>query len=179
MPRCRFARLCIQSRNPSPCCVLFAGTLVNQSSAAMAEQDSTNASTARKLNTTLSHIKAVNARLDADCTSMLCVTDLRTANLSLQPVFELSDSLVSRQSVELDEAMVYLREARLCELLLSLLRRWPWAQMQQERAVPHKDLALLPKLLSSLCAFLCVAGGVRSRQQAAAYAEMRRRCPRW
>ena len=70
--------------------------------------------------------------------------------------------------------MVYLSEAKLCELLLGLLRRWPWAELA------HKDLTqslgLLPTLLCALCAFLSVAAQVPSSQQAEAYAEMKRRC---
>ena len=138
----------------------------------MAEQGCASADAASSI---VSKIKAANARLDADSTSKLRMFDLRTASI-LQPIFELSDSLESRTSIELDEAMVYLREARLCELLLSLLRRWPWAELQQDRAAIHKDLALLPKLLRSLSAFLRVAALVRSSEQAEAYAETCKRC---
>lgn len=138
----------------------------------MVEECGTNskANAARALDIILSRVKATNARLDADSTSALTVSDIDTSRLVLQPAFDLSDSLASCKSVELEEALVYLSEAKLCELLLSLLRRWPWAEMA------HKHLTLLPRLLCALRAFLCVAAHVPSSQQAEAYAEMRKRC---
>ena len=125
------------------------------------------------LTSTLSQLKAANARLNADCQSTLCVSDLKTARTCLQPLFKLCNSLLSRESVELDEAVVYLRKTRVCELLLSLLRRWPWAAC---RGPYGPGLALLPEVLSSLQAFLGVASCVRSSQRAAALAEMSKRC---
>lgn len=98
----------------------------------MAEQSSSIAEAACLINSVLSNTKAVNPRLDADCTSSLCVSDLKTAWIMLRPLFVFSDRLIMRQSVRLDEAMVYLHKARSCELLLSLLRRWPWAEMRQD-----------------------------------------------
>ena len=142
----------------------------------MAEQSGNTVSAARAFNAILSRIMAVNARLDAESTSALTVSDIGLFRLMLQPVFDLSNSLMSRTSVELEEALVNLSEAKLCELLLSLLRRWPWTEIGQECAVAHKHLALLPRLLCALRAFLCVAARVPSSQQAEAYAEMRKRC---
>ena len=133
--------------------------------AAMAEQI---------INSTMSQLKAASARLDADCASTLCLSDLKSARIILQPVFRLGDSLFEgRESMELDEAMVYLRETRICELLLSLLRRWPWAACSK---LCGPGLALLPEVLSCVQAFLGVASCVRSSQQAAAIAEMSDRC---
>ena len=143
----------------------------------MAEQTIINAKTAHTfLNSALSQLKAVTSRLDADCTSTLNVCDLEPARTILQPVFELGESFLSHKSMKLDEAMVYLRETRLCELLLSLLRRWPWAALQRQRVVAPAGLALLPEVLYLLYTFLVLASHVRSSQQAAAYAEMSKRC---
>ena len=69
----------------------------------------------------LSQIQAEDARLGADCRSKL--HGFTTMHAALQPVFALSDSLLERVPVQLDEAMLYLRDSKLCELLLSLLRR--------------------------------------------------------
>ena len=124
----------------------------------------------------LSRVKAANARLDAKCTSTLRASDLASACRALEPVRQLSDSLKNRKSMELDEAMVYLSDARLCELLMSLLRRMPWTQMRQESEVMVAGLALLSELLFSLFAFLHAATCVRSSQKGAAYTEMRQRC---
>lgn len=124
----------------------------------------------------MSQIETINAKLDADCTSTLCVTDLRPAQNVLQRLGKLSGSLERRKLIKLDEAMLYMREMRLCELLLSLLRRWPWAEMRQERAAAHVGLVLLPDVLSSWYVFLCVAVRVRSSEHAAAYTEMNKRC---
>ena len=80
--------------------------------------------------------------------------------------------------MKLDEALVYVRDTRLCELLLSLLRRLPWAELQQESAAVMRDgLFLLSFTLSTLAIFLRAAAHVRSSQQASAYAEMSKRCP--
>ena len=130
----------------------------------------------RSLSSVLSHIKAANAKLDANCASKLSLSDLGEAEIALQPVFDLCEKgLVSRKLMKLDEAMVYMREAGLCELLVSLLRRWPWAETQQG-LLPVKHLALLPGLLSTLYASLHVAIRVDRSQEAAAYAEMNKRC---
>ena len=86
----------------------------------MADQ---RAEAARAVKSVLLNIKAASSRLDATCTSSLRVSDLKAAGLALQPVFALGDSLVHSKSVDLDEATFYSHEARLCELLLSLLRR--------------------------------------------------------
>ena len=155
------------------CCVAFAGTLAGLPAAAMAEQ-SNNTHTARAassaLISVLTHTRA-NARLHADSTSFLSIFDLGRAHAMLQPLFILRDRLMNRESVKLDEALYYLHEAGFCELLLSLLRRWPWAEMQQH-SWAQKDLALLPKVLSSLFAILQFAARVRGSQTAAAYAEL-------
>ena len=128
----------------------------------------------RSINSILLKIKT-HARLDKEATSTLVASDFEAANHVLQPVFVLCKSLVSRKEMELDEAVLYLREAGLCDLLVGLLRRWPWPETQQGR-LPVTHLALLPPLLSSLLALLHVAVCVRSSQQAAAYAEMSKRC---
>ena len=138
----------------------------------MAAQSGVNAATAHTLNSIVSQMKAASAKLDADCTTTLCASDSGPADPVLQRLDELSSSLIERKAVKLDEAMFCLRETRICELLLSLLRRWPWAEMRQERAALHVGLSPLPEVLSSLYGFLCVAERVRSSQQAAAYAEM-------
>ena len=128
---------------------------------------------ARNIYTMLSTVKAANARLDADCGSTLSWSDLGGAEILMLPVFDLRDRLLTRKLLKLDEAMVYLRGTRLCELLLSLLRRWPWAELL---APMHKDLMLLVRVLRSLSAFLGVAACVRSSQQVEAYAETSKRC---
>lgn len=142
----------------------------------MAEHSSTMAETASTLSTVMSQLRAVDAKLDADSISALQVADLKTANLALQPVWELSESLQARKPVELDEAVVYLRDGKLCELLLSLLRRLPWLELQQSAAVMREGLFLLSFTLSSLSVFLRAATYVCSSQQASAYAEMSKRC---
>lgn len=124
-------------------------------------------------------ITAANANLSAMCTSTLGGDDLEGANPLLQPVFHLGNTLLPTnecRSVKMAEAMVLLRDAGLCELLLSLLRRLPWAQMQHESAEREHGLALLPNLLQALCNYLGAATYVRSSQQAAACAEMSNRC---
>ena len=129
----------------------------------------------RSINSMLSCMKAANARYDAECASKLSISDLGAAGLLLQPIFELYGSFVHRKLVELDEALVYLRDTALCDLLLSLLRRWPWAEMKQG-LLPVTHLVLLPGLLSSLHAFLHIALRVDRSKHAAAYAEMSKRC---
>lgn len=140
----------------------------------MSKQSST---TARALKSLMSHIAAGNPRLGADCTSTLQVADLRTANAALQPVFDASAKLLERKSLNLDELLVYLRDAKLCEMLLSLLGRLPWAEMHQEDAAMQDGLALLPQLLHSLGNLACAGVRVRSSQEAALYAELNKRSP--
>ena len=139
----------------------------------MGEQSDSPVDVARAFNGILQRIEAVIDRLDS--ASALTVSDISLFHIVLQPVFDLSDSLASRKSVELEEAAVYLSKSQLCGLLLSLLGRWPWAEIGQERAVAHKGLALLPRLLCALCAFLRVEAHVPSSQQAEAYADTRKR----
>ena len=136
------------------------------------------ANTLQALSSIVSQIKAVNVKLDADCTSTLCISDLRPAQAILHRVCQLSGSLKKLESVTLDEAMASMRELRLCELLMSLLRRWPWAETRRKNkaAASHVGITLLPNVLSSLCALLCGASCVRGSQRAAAYAEMHTRC---
>ena len=141
---------------------------------AMAKQSST---TARTLNSLLPQIAAGNPRFGADCTSTLQVSDLKTADAALQPVFEASKKLRERKTVKLDDYLVYMRDSKLCELLLSVLRRLPWAEMQQEHAVTQDGLALLSKLLYSLWSLTHAVARVSSSQEAAAYAELITRCP--
>ena len=131
---------------------------------------------ARLLNSVLLRMKAANARLDAESTSSLCVSDLKAARLALETLFYFSERFMKHGPVELDEAMYYLRKARVCELLLSLLRRWPWADMRRCSANTLKELALLPRLLSSLFAVVHMAARVRDSQLAAAYMEISKRC---
>ena len=143
-------------------------------------QESSASGIVRKINSCLLHIRAGNAKLDPNCSAVLQRAELAAAYDALRPVFELSDSLEGPKcggpkSVKLDEAMAYLRNTRLCELLLSLLRRWPWAEMQGNTAV-LTGLGLLPSLLRSLRAIFQAVGGVRSRQQTAAFTEMCKRC---
>ena len=130
---------------------------------------------ARTVTAILSRIKAANAQLDADLTSTLPAAELSSVYSSLQPVFDLSNGLMDRRALKLDEALVYVRDTRLCELLLSLLRRWPWSGMHSD-AVPRQGLALLPGLLGTLGTFLQAAARVRSSQQAAAHAELSKWC---
>ena len=142
--------------------------------AAMAEL----AETARTTESMLLKIKAGHSRLDADSTSKLRGNELKAANHALQPVFALGESLVEqvrRDRVQLDEAMLFLRDAKLCELLLSLLRRWPWAEMRQH-ALMQQGLALLPRVLAALFSFLSAATHVHGSKQESAYKEMSKRC---
>ena len=78
--------------------------------------------------------------------------------------------------MKLDDALVYLRETRLCELLTSLIKRWPWDEMRQQGAPKDLDLTLLPHLLCSLSALLGIPARVHRSKRAAAYAEMSKRC---
>ena len=71
--------------------------------------------------------------------------------------------------------MVYVRDTRLCELLLGLLRRLPWVKMK-DPALSQVDLRLLPCLLDTLGGFLEATACVRSSQQAAAFAALSKRC---
>ena len=143
----------------------------------MAEASSTSGSTAR-INSILSQLKAGNATLDPDCTSVLYCAELPAVCEALQPVFALSNNLKGRK-LKLDAALAYLRETRLCELLLSLIKRWPWyeARLNRNRGAPtHSDLTLLPEILCCLSAFLRVAARVRTSNRAAAFAETSKRC---
>ena len=130
------------------------------------------------LNSILLKIESASAELDISCTRMLQECDLiRTSSLMF--VFDqISDSLEHRtlDSVSLEEALIYLRDARLCEVLLGLLRRWPWADMSQNRGIMFMALTLLPRLLCSLFCVLHVAKKVSRNHQQAAYAELSRRC---
>ena len=150
--------------------------LVSQPAAAMAEQSSTISRTACLLNCTLSQMSLASASLDADSTSTLQETDIQTANWAMQLAFEVSKGLLKLESVQLDEALSYLREEWCCKLLLGLLRRLPWAEMQQDRELVHEGLVLVPKVLGSLYHMLQLATCVHSSEQAAAYAEMSKRC---
>ena len=120
-------------------------------------------------------IAAANAKLSAMCKSTLGGDDLKQANLLLQPVSNLGSTLLptnERQSVKMAEAMVLLRDAGLCELLLSLLRRLPWAQMEHESAEREHGLAILPNLLKAQCDYL---GAVRPHTCEAASRRQRAR----
>ena len=141
----------------------------------MAAQSSADAEAEHALTSIVSQMRAASAKLDADYTSTLCASDLEVAYPVLRRLTTLSGSLMERMSAKLDEALFYMRETRICELLLSLLRRWPWAEMRQERTVFNMGLMVLPGVLSSLYVFLCVAR-VRSSQRAAALAELSERC---
>ena len=143
----------------------------------MAKESSTAAILARTINDIMSKIRAVSDRLGADCASTLRGKDLKTARVALLPVFKLSESLVARAPVELHEALVYLCKGKLCDLLVSLLRRWPWAEMRLAHASLNEGLDLLTDVLGSLYVFLSAAGNVRSSQQASAYDKMSKRCP--
>lgn len=94
---------------------------------------------------------------------------------SLQPAFDLSNGLTERRALKLDEALVYVRDTRLCELLLSLLRRLPWSEVHSD-AESRQGLALLPGLLGTLGTFFQATARVRSSQQAAAHAELSKWC---
>ena len=142
----------------------------------MTKVSSNKADNARTVNAILAQMRAVNAKLDADCTSTLDTSELIPADHALRPVYRLSHSLMSRTLLKLDEAMVYLRDTRICDLLLSLLSRLPWAQMRQDRTAAFDGLALLPGLLGALGTFLHATARVRSSQQASAHAEVSKRC---
>ena len=143
----------------------------------LAERSSTSAKLKQELNSLLLQVTAVSARLGAECTSTLSADDLTAAKDALQPIFDASNSLLFQESVEPDEALVYLRDTRLCELLLSLIRRLPWAAMRQNTAVEHfRGLWLLARMVHSMFIFLHAGERVRSSQRTAAYAEMSKRC---
>ena len=144
----------------------------------MAQQSSTAASTAHALlSSALLRIEAVSTKLDIACTRVLQESEIKTATLELLPIFdELSDSLRHREFVGLDEALIYLHDARLCDVLLRLLRRLPWAEMRQHRGTMYLALTLLLRLLSSLLCIVRLAQKVSRNHQATAYAEMSRRC---
>ena len=125
-------------------------------------------------NLLLSRLTEDNPRLGADCTSTLQEPDLRPAELMIQPICELVTCTIGGPQ-QLDAALEYMRSARLCELLLSLLRRLPWAQMQHERAVTHKGLALQSKLLACFAMWTRLHAQVCSSRQAAVYAQLGRR----
>ena len=130
---------------------------------------------ARTVTAILSRLKAASAQLDADLTSTLPAAELSSVYGLLQHVYDLSNSVNNRRAVKVDEALVYLRDTRLCEVLLSLLRRWPWSEMHSD-AMSGLGLALLPGLLGTLASFLEATARVRSSQQAAAHAELSKWC---
>ena len=143
----------------------------------MAEQSAKLAEELRSLKLKLSQVKMANARLDAECTSTLRGSDLAPANRLLQPVFDFSESLRERESMTMGEAMVYIADGSgLCELLLSLLRRMPWAELQHQLPVLRDGLILLVNLLTSLRTCLHGPGSVCTSQQMTAYAEAGARC---
>ena len=142
----------------------------------MAELSITSPQTVQLLKRLLSQITAASSRLDADCTSTLRESDLKTAHDVVQPLCKIALKLQSSKSLKLDEALVFLRDLGCCELLLSLLRRMPWAGMMRKHEMMQSGLELVPLLLRCLRPFLCVAVNVRSSQQTAAYADMSKRC---
>ena len=143
----------------------------------LAEQSSSSAKLKQEVESLLLRITAEYARLDPECASTLVATDLGGALRALRPVYDLGESILQRSSMELDEALVCLRDTRLCELLLSVVRRLPWARMRREPALLQNGLKLLPEVLRALAASVRVVSAVPSGQRAAAYAEMSRRCP--
>ena len=126
---------------------------------------------ARKLQFMLNQIAADNSMLAANCTSMLEGCDLRAADLALLPVFDLGNSIAERDNepAQLAQTVLYLRDPRLCKLLLSLLRRLPWS----DGAMLQDGLALLSNLLCALGTFLCAE--IRPEQLGDAYAEISKR----
>ena len=130
---------------------------------------------ARTVIAILSRIKAANPQLDADLTSTLPAVELWSVYNSLQPVFDLSNGLMERRALKLDEALVYVRDTRLCELLLSLLRRLSWSEVHSD-AESRQGLALLPGLLGTLGTLFQATARLRSSQQAAAHAELSKWC---
>ena len=144
----------------------------------MAELSITSPHLAQTLKRLLSQITAASGRLDAGCTSTLRESNLKTALRVMQPLYDIALKLQSSKSLKLDKALVFLRDLGCCEMLLSLLRRMPWALMKHEgqRALLQSGLDLVPVLLRSMQPSLCVALCVRSSQQEAAYAAMSERC---
>ena len=132
-------------------------------------------SIAHMSNLLLSRLTKDNPRLCADCTSTLQESDLRPAKLLVQPIFELVTCTIGGP-LQADAALEYMRSARLCELLLSLLRRLPWAQMQHEGALTHKGLALQSEVLACLAMWTHLPAQVSSSREAAVYADLSRRC---
>ena len=88
--------------------------MVNQPASARAAQSSVDAKTEHALKSILSQMKAASAKLDADCKSMLCASDLGAARTVLQRLSKLSGSLSKRKSVELGRGNVlHARDAAL------------------------------------------------------------------
>ena len=156
------------------CCVVVAGNPASQPSVVMTKPSYAEKA-ARTVAAILSRIKGANAQLDADLTSTLPAVELWSVYKLLQPVFDLSNGLMDRRALKLDEALVYVRDTRLCELLLSLLRRLPWSDMHSD-ANSRQGLALLPGLLGSLGTLFEATARMRSSQQAAACAELSKWC---
>ena len=156
------------------CYIVFIAILAKFPGGRMAEQDELS-SVLSTLSSVPCKLAQANARLDADCTTVLSASDLGACRYLPEGVFDIGDRLRCWDSLPLSEAMSYMRMG-FCELLLSLLRRLPWKRMKHKRAVAREALALLPYLLSSLHAFLCVARKVRSTERASAFAEMTKRC---
>ena len=165
-----------QPRSLPSCCLEFAGYFTALPGLMARLSSSDVAAMKKELLCIFTAMSVVNERLDVGCTSMLRGSDLRIADSALRPLSGICQSILSREQVSLEEALVLICDTRLCELLLSLVTRLPWAEMQQESAVSQQGLALLRKLLSLLCAFLHVKTRVRSSQQAAVYEEMGKRC---
>ena len=143
--------------------------------AAMAELRITSPQLVQALNDVLTQIKAASPRLDAGCTSALRDSDLKAAYRVVQPLLDIALKLQKSKSLKLDEALVFVNVG-FCELLLSLLRRMPWAEMMRRSETLQNGINLVPFLLRCLRPFLCVALCVRSSQQTAAYAELSKRC---
>ena len=142
----------------------------------MAKQSTAGAKAAKAVKAVLSRVAAKNPKLDAECTTALHCSEISDVYHALQPAFELGDSLTHRKALKLDEALVYASNTRLCELLLSVIRRLPWAEMRRVHALAQQGLAVLPSLLSTVGTFLSTMACVRSSQQAAALAELSKRC---
>ena len=142
----------------------------------MAEPSITSPRTVQMLNYLLSQIAAASDRLDAGCSSTLQDSDLKAAYRVVQPLLDIALKLQTSKSLKLDEALVF-HKVGVSELLLSLLRRIPWAAMLRESETLQSGLDLVPLLLRCLRPFLCAAGSVRRSQQTAAYADMSKRCP--
>ena len=141
----------------------------------MAEPSITSPHTVQMLNSLLSQIAAASARLDAGCSSTLEDCHLKAAYRVVQQLLDIALKLQTSKSLKLDEALVF-HKMEVSELLLSLLRRMPWAGMLRKSEMRQSGMKLVPLLLRCLRPFLCVAGSVRSSQQTAAYADMSKRC---